>query len=89
MLKLSDFGLAQLIKDAEAEKDTISAAGRPKRGSPCYMAPELFQGGWHSIYSDFWSLGCVLYELASGQPPFVGQTFEELVDVILNGMNFF
>ncbi|KAL0489389.1 hypothetical protein AKO1_010686 [Acrasis kona] len=84
VLKLSDFGLAQFIRDSELEKDT-SSVGRPKRGSPCYMAPELFQGGWHSIYSDFWSLGCVLYELASGSPPFVGQTFELLVDAILNG----
>lgn len=56
----------------------------PKVDSFNYMAPELFQGGVHSIYSDFWSLGCILYELASGSPPFVAHNFESLVDAILN-----
>jgi serine/threonine-protein kinase ULK4 len=53
-------------------------------GSPCYMAPELFEEGVHSFQSDFWSLGCVLYELAAGHPPFVSTSFEELVNMILN-----
>jgi serine/threonine protein kinase len=55
----------------------------PKVGSHNYMAPELFQGETHSIYSDFWSLGCILYELASGSPPFVGHNYESLVEAIL------
>lgn len=50
------------------------------------MAPELFQGGYHSIYSDFWSLGCVLYELATGSPPFVSKNFEKLMNMILYGI---
>ncbi len=89
VLKLSDFGLAQQVKEIEASiasrksGSSASTAG-PKRGSPSYMAPELFQGGYYSVYSDLWSLGCVLYELASGSPPFVGQTFETLVEAILN-----
>ena len=48
------------------------------------MAPELFQdGGVHSFYSDLWSLGCVLYELATGHPPFVSSSFNELMKLIL------
>ena len=48
------------------------------------MAPELFQeGGVHSFQSDLWSLGCVLFELATGHPPFVSTYFNELVNLIL------
>jgi serine/threonine-protein kinase ULK4 len=46
------------------------AAEGIKRGSPFYMAPELFDGHDHSFASDLWALGCVLYELACGNPPF-------------------
>lgn len=56
-----------------------------KRGTPCYMAPELFQdGGVHSYASDFWALGCVLYECYAGRPPFVGREFTQLVKSILS-----
>ena len=48
------------------------------------MAPELFaEDGVYSTASDLWSLGCVLYELAVGNPPFVSNNFEELVEMII------
>lgn len=56
-----------------------------KRGTPCYMAPELFQeGATHSTASDLWALGCLLYECATGQPPFASSSFNQLVHDILH-----
>jgi Protein kinase domain len=55
------------------------------RGTPAYMAPELFQdGATQSTASDLWALGCVLYECASGRAPFVNPSFSELVRLILH-----
>lgn len=49
------------------------------------MAPELFQeGGAYSSASDLWALGCVLYQLAVGHPPFVAGEFSQLVSDILS-----
>ena len=50
------------------------------------MAPELLVGDFscHSFASDFWSLGCILYECAVGQPPFVSSSLNVLVDSILH-----
>jgi serine/threonine protein kinase len=48
------------------------------------MAPELFpEDGVHSFQSDVWSLGCIMYELAVGEPPFQSSNFDELVNLIL------
>ncbi|MCO5588972.1 hypothetical protein L7F22_042936 [Adiantum nelumboides] len=56
-----------------------------KRGTPCYMAPELFlEGGVHSFASDLWALGCVMYECYAGRPPFVSNSFTQLVNSILS-----
>ncbi|KAE9332287.1 hypothetical protein PF008_g15014 [Phytophthora fragariae] len=73
-LKLADFGLARRIPGSD------TAATRPLApGSPHYMAPELFQQpAVHSFASDFWALGCVLYELRTGRQPFTHTNFSEL-----------
>ena len=48
------------------------------------MAPELFgDNGVHSFFSDFWSLGCVLFELATGKPPFSTNSLKELINMII------
>ncbi|KAA8527500.1 hypothetical protein F0562_034785 [Nyssa sinensis] len=81
--KLCDFGLARKLSDIS--KTPSSLLPQAKRGTPCYMAPELFQdGGVHSYASDFWALGCVLYECYAGRPPFVGKEFTQLVKSILS-----
>jgi len=50
------------------------------------MAPELFQdNGVHSFYSDFWSLGCVLFELVTGKPPFSSNSLKDLITMIVEG----
>ncbi|XP_052312495.1 serine/threonine-protein kinase RUNKEL isoform X2 [Populus trichocarpa] len=81
--KLCDFGLARKLSDIT--KTPSSMLPQAKRGTPCYMAPELFEdGGVHSYASDFWALGCVLYECYAGRPPFVGREFTQLVKSILS-----
>ncbi|XP_042494570.1 serine/threonine-protein kinase RUNKEL [Macadamia integrifolia] len=81
--KLCDFGIARRL--SEISKTTPSLLPQAKRGTPCYMAPELFQdGGVHSYASDFWALGCVLYECYAGRPPFVAREFTQLVKSILS-----
>ncbi|KAL6191037.1 hypothetical protein ACLB2K_037430 [Fragaria x ananassa] len=81
--KLCDFGLARKLSDIS--QTSSSSLPQAKRGTPCYMAPELFEdGGVHSYASDFWALGCVLYECYAGRPPFVGREFTQLVKSILS-----
>lgn len=96
VLKFSDFALArvegeddfyeflqeededQTYKDREKEQSK-----RPKP-SPHYMAPEVLSGGPHSKEADLWSFGCVLYELFTGEQPFVADSFPELVTKIFH-----
>ncbi|GKU85564.1 hypothetical protein SLEP1_g221 [Rubroshorea leprosula] len=81
-IKLCDFALARKLGDISK---TPSMLPQAKRGTPCYMAPELFEdGGVHSYASDFWALGCVLYECYTGRPPFVAREFTQLVKSILS-----
>ncbi|KAK6166744.1 hypothetical protein SNE40_023371 [Patella caerulea] len=53
------------------------------RGNPSYSAPEIFQGREPSVLSDLWSLGCILYELFTGHPPFLSESLEQLKNKII------
>ncbi|WP_435022093.1 serine/threonine protein kinase [Tundrisphaera sp. TA3] len=68
-LKLTDFGIA---KDLDAT--ALTATGRTL-GTAAYMAPEQIRGNYAiSHKTDLYSLGCVFYQLLTGEVPFVGQT---------------
>lgn len=65
-LKICDFGIAHSA-DATAGW-TVTGRGGP--GSPPYMAPEQWRGEHVDARCDLYALGCVLYALLSGEPPF-------------------
>ncbi|XP_067416937.1 serine/threonine-protein kinase ULK4 isoform X2 [Emydura macquarii macquarii] len=98
-LKFNNFCLAKaegenleeffaLIESEEGGGDDSQSAPRRNlknrlKGSPVYTSPEAIKGADFSIASDLWSLGCLLYEMFSGRPPFFSENVSELVQQIL------
>ncbi|HUO85071.1 MAG TPA: serine/threonine-protein kinase [Thermoanaerobaculia bacterium] len=73
-VRVVDFGLARPVG---LELEAITESGLTV-GTPQYMAPEQFEGGRIDPRSDLYSLGAVLFELLTGQPPFTGATVVEI-----------
>jgi len=74
---VADFGIARAIQTAGG--DTLTATGLTV-GTPAYMSPEQAAGERQlDGRSDLYSLGCVLYEMLAGQPPFTGPTVESVL----------
>ncbi|MFJ2587415.1 tetratricopeptide repeat protein [Streptomyces sp. NPDC087538] len=67
-VKICDFGIARLGHDV-GFTSRLTGTGIAM-GTPHYMSPEQISGGQIDHRSDLYSLGCVLYEIATGVPPF-------------------
>jgi serine/threonine protein kinase/tetratricopeptide (TPR) repeat protein len=73
---VADFGIARAV--AAADRQALTATGIAV-GTPAYMSPEQAAGSRDvDGRSDLYSLGCVMYEMLAGVPPFAGATAESL-----------
>ncbi len=84
--KILDFGLAKLSRGVAGEgasEDPLSVAG-DIFGTAVYMSPEQARGEELDPRSDLFSLGVVLYQMATGQKPFAGNNAVTTLDAILN-----
>ncbi len=71
-LKVADFGIAKAARaDDDPDLPDLTSAGHMV-GTAKYLAPEQVSGGEIDPRTDVYALGCVLYEMLCGRPPFVG-----------------
>ncbi|MBK8480515.1 MAG: protein kinase [Proteobacteria bacterium] len=78
-VKLTDFGIAQMVELAK-----LTVTGQ-LIGSPAYMSPELVTGARVDYRSDVFSVGTLLYQLATAQLPFTGSNAHEVLRRIAEG----
>ncbi len=79
MLKLMDFGVAQIM---DLERMTVTGQ---LLGSPAYMAPEILEGKSLDVRTDVFSVGIMLYQLSTGALPFTGRNPHEVLKRIAEG----
>jgi fused-like protein len=75
-VKLCDFGFARAMSTETMVLTSI-------KGTPLYMSPELVEDRPYDHNSDLWALGCILYEIFTGTPPFYTNNLYQLVEMII------
>jgi len=78
LVQIVDFGIARYIYEEVTKTQALTKAV-DIFGSPMYMSPEQFLGEEITAQSDIYSLGCVLYEMLTGTPPFTDENPVKLV----------
>jgi serine/threonine-protein kinase len=74
--RVADFGVARAIEVAGGRELTQTGLAV---GTPAYMSPEQATGGPVDSRSDVYALGCVLYEMLAGEPPYTGPTAQAVI----------
>jgi serine/threonine protein kinase/tetratricopeptide (TPR) repeat protein len=87
--KLLDFGIAKNVP-LNSNEETVATLGDATApgiflGTPRYASPEQFRGRPVDARSDLFSMGVILFEMLTGQPPFLGDTFGEVAHAVLQG----
>ena len=80
-LLLADFGLATKL---DKDKLALSFCGTAE-----YLAPEILDMSGHGFAVDWWTLGILIYEMATGRPPFMHSNHHKLGVLIREGVIIF
>ena len=76
IVKIGDLNVSKLSKKNYA---------RTKAGTPIYISPEIWDEKPYDYKCDIWSLGCIIYELCTLFPPFIGSDINELYNNVKTG----
>jgi serine/threonine-protein kinase len=86
-VKILDFGLAKRVRPGTARGTSESRSSSMEVGRMAgtihYLAPEVLRGERANVWTDIWSFGVLLYEMATGALPFRGKTVFELATGIM------
>jgi NIMA (never in mitosis gene a)-related kinase len=75
--KLGDLNVSKVAKNGLLYTQT---------GTPYYASPEVWKDAPYDSKSDIWSLGCVIYEMTTLQPPFQAEDMEGLFQSVTSGV---
>jgi eukaryotic-like serine/threonine-protein kinase len=83
-VKVLDFGISKALSGTSVEELSLTKTAA-LIGSPLYMAPEQMRSAKDvDTRADIWSLGAMLYEMLTGQPPYTGESVPQLCAALLH-----